>query len=640
MSEKYLGQENPIGKTILMIYGKDQGKAFKVTGVANEFPKSLTINFGFLINFENFRTTDPDYDFHDWNAVVNATFIQVDSASDLKSISSKMEKYKSLQNKAVQDDWAIESFSFEPLATLHEHSEYIKDDISRSSKDNYTSVWFMVVIAVFMLILACSNYINIAIATAAKRLKEIGVRKSIGATRRIVIVQFLTENIVLTFFALVIGVILAYTFFIPGFELLWNFDMDFRLLDVRLWIYLPLILIITSIASGIYPALYISRFQVVAILKGGVKFGQRNPLMKVFLCCQLIFACVFITMTVMFSQNTDYLSKRSWGYDQDDAIYARVPDQSSFEKLGAIMARNPDVLSISGSTHHIGKNNTTAVLHFPDHDYEVDQLSVDAKYFETLGLQLKEGRIFNDAEGSDRRAVVINETLAKTIGEDPIGKSFRIDTLQYEVIGVLQEFHSYEFSQIVRPIIFRLADKSDYRYLSLKVRSGSDIEVYKALQAGWSELFPEIPFEGGLQEDVWGFFQEELAIYKLVWRVFAFLAVSLATLGLYGLVRLNVEGRTKEFSIRKVLGAGLKNIASNLISQYMILIAIALIVGAPLGHLSGAWLVGFANKYHMPITYSSVAIAVVIMIVLVLATISTQITKVLRSNTVSGLKTE
>ena len=640
MSKKYFGEENPLGKTILMIYGKDQSKAFKVTGVAKEFPKSYTISFSFLINFENFRTTDPGYDFHDWNAFVNATLIQVDSASDLKSIRSKMEKYKLLQNKVAKDDWAIDSFSFEPLATLHEQSEYIKDDISRSSKDNYTSVWFMIVIAVFMLILACSNYINIAIATAAKRLKEIGVRKSIGATRRIVIVQFLTENIVLTFFALIVGVILAYTFFIPGFELLWDFDMDFRLIDMRLWIYLPIILIITSFASGIYPALYISRFQVVAILKGGVKFGQRNPLMKVFLCFQLIFACVFITMTVMFSQNTDYLSNRSWGYDQDGAIYAKVPDQSSFEKLSAIMVRNPDVLSVSGSTHHVGKNNTTAVLHFPDHDYEVDQLSVDAKYFETLGLQLKEGRVFNDAEGSDRHAVVVNETLSKTIGEDPVGKVFRIDTIQYEVIGVIKEFHSYEFSQVVRPIIFKLADKAEYRYLSLRARRGADIAVYKALQTGWSELFPEIPFEGGLQQDVWGLYREEIGIYKLVWRVFAFLAVSLATLGLYGLVRLNVEGRTKEFSIRKVLGAGLKNIASSVISQYLILFAVALIVGAPLGHLLGAWLVGFSNKYHMPITYSSVAIAVVIMIVLVLATISTQITKVLKSNTVIGLKTE
>lgn len=640
MSIKYFGDANPVGQNLQMIFGKDQSKVFKVTGVAAKFPDSKTIYFNFLINFENFRTTDPGYDFHDWNAFVNATFIQVDSASDVALIKARMEKYKSLQNEAVKEDWAIESFSFEPLATLHQQSEYIKDDISRSSKDNYVSIIFMAVIAILMLVLACTNYINIAIATAAKRLKEIGVRKSIGATRKIVIVQFLTENVVLTFFALAIGLILGYTFFIPGFELLWHFNMGFHLIDVKLWVYLAIVLIITSIASGIYPAVYISRFQVVNILKGSVKFGQRNPLMKIFLCFQLILACVFITMSVMFSQNNDYMSKRSWGYNSIDALYANVPDRASFEKLSAIMARNPNVLSMSGSAHHIGKNRTTTVLHFPDHDYEVDQLSVDANYFETLGLELKEGRLFHSAEGSDRQSVVINETFANTIGENPIGNTFRVDTIEYEVIGVIKEFHSYEFSQKVRPIIFTVADKENYRFLSLKARSGTEKEVYKSLQAGWSELFPEIPFEGGLQDDVWGFFREQIWIYKLVWRVFASLAVTLSILGLYGLVRLNVEGRTKEFSIRKVLGAELKNIASNLISQYAILIGIALTIGAPLGHLGAAWLISFASAYHMPITFASVTIAVAVMIVLVLATISTQITKVLKSNTVNGLKTE
>lgn len=640
MSIKYFGDENPIGQSLQMIYGKDQSKTFKISGVAKEFPKARTISFDFLINLENFRTTESAYNFHDWNAFVNATFIQVDNPSDLTNIKSKMERYKTLQNNSVKEDWAISSFSFVPLATLHVQSEYIKDDISRSSKTNYVSIMFMVAIAVFMLALACVNYINIAIATAAKRLKEIGVRKSIGATRKIVIVQFLTENVVLTSFALIIGVALGYFFFIPGFEALWHFNMDFQFTDVNLWIYLPIVLLITSVASGIYPAFYISRFQVCSILKGSVKFGQRNLLTKFFLCFQLVFACVFITMSVMFTQNTDYMSKRNWGYNQADVLYASIPDQPSFEKLSAIMAQHPDVLVLSGSTHHIGRNHKSTVLHFPERNYEVDQLSVDARYFETMELQLKEGRVFNDFEGSDRHAVVVNETLAKTIGENPIGRVFRIDTVQYEVIGVLKEFHSYRFSQIIRPLIFKVADKTDYRFLTLKARSGRELDVYKALQSGWSELFPEIPFEGGLQQDIWGFYYQEIGIYKLVWRVFAFLAITLATLGLYGLVRLNVEGRTKEFSIRKVLGAGLKNISANVINQYLSLFIVALCIGAPLGHRLGTWLIEFSNEYHMPITFSGALISVVLTAIVLLITVSTQIWKVLKSNTVSGLKVE
>lgn len=641
MSVKYFGEENPVGQNIIMILGKDQSKVFKVTGVAKDFPKARTISFNFLVNFENLRTAEGGYDFQDWKAFVNATFIQVDRPSDLKAIEPGMEKYKALQNKAADEDWAISSFAFEPLATLHRRSEYITDDISRSSASNYKSIVFMVIIAVFLLALACFNYINIAIATAAKRLKEIGIRKSIGATRKIVITQFLSENLVLTFFALIIGLILGYTFFIPGFERLWNFNMDFRLNDVNLWIYLPLILVFTSIASGIYPALYISRFQVVKILKGSVTFGQSNLLTKIFLGFQLVMACMFITMSVMFTQNTTYLNKRSWGYDQASVMYANVPDRSAFEQLSALIAQDPDVVSISASAHHVGKNHASLILHFPDRDYEVNRLSVDAKYFETLGLQLKEGRSFHDHEGSDKQAVVVNEAMVNNMGwENPVGQLFMIDTIQYEVIGVLNDFHSYQFSKQIAPTIFTVADKKDYRYLSLKVKHGSEIETYKKLQGHWASLFPEIPFEGGLQEDVWGFYYEEIAIYGLVWRVFAFIAVSLAVLGLYGLIKLNVEGRTKEFSIRKVLGAGAKNMATSVANPFTILFAAALVVGAPLGHILAKFTIEVTYTYHMPITLSSVIIGIGILIVVLLTTVTTQIRKVLKTNPVNGLKVE
>lgn len=646
MSIKYFGEENPIGQSILVKFDQDNGKEFKITGVAEEFPKAHTISFNFLVNFENFRTSEPDYDFHDWKAFVNATLIQVDNPADLVHITKGMDKYRALQNKVVLEDWAISSFAFEPVATLHHRSEYIKDDISRSSKDNYISIMFMVGIAVFMLILACFNYINIAIVTAAKRLKEIGVRKSIGATRKIVVVQFLTENIVTTFFALLVGLLLGYFFFIRGFEALWGFNMDFTLNDPMFWIFLPSVLLITSIASGIYPSVYISKFQVVSILKGSVMFGRKNPVTKVFLCMQLITACIFITMSVMFNQNNTWLEERSWGYDPGQLLFARLPDRPAYEKLSALMSQVPEVQAISGSTHHIGKIHATTVLHFPDREVEVDQLAVDAKYFETIGLELSEGRVFKDHEGSDRNAVIVNEVLVENLSrqlqawENPVGLQFRIDSIEYEVIGVVKDFHNYSFDTQIKPTIFSLAGKEDLRYLTLKVRSGNEIKTYRALQSNWATLFPETPFAGGFQEDAWGPYYSNLSIYGLVWKIFSTLAVTLAVLGLYGLIRLNVEGRTKEFSIRKVLGAGMKNIAVSITNQYMILFGVALALGAPLGYMSGKWLIEFANTYHMPITFASVSIAVVLMILVLLVTVSTQVRKVLKTNPVAGLKVE
>ena len=291
----------------------------------SEFPKARTIDFSFLINVENLRTSEPDYNFHDWHGLVNATLIQVENPEDIGAIMGKMEKYKHLQNEAVEPDQAISSFAFEPLATLHERTENMRDHISRSTRSDYITVIYFSVIGVFMLTLACLNYINIAIVSAAKRLKEIGVRKSIGAKRGTVIVQFLSENMVITSFAVVVGLILGLTVFIPGFENMWHFNMGFRLNDLTLWIFLPAVLLFTSIASGIYPSLYISKFNVVGIFKGSVEFGRKNPLTKIFLGVQLVLSCIFLTSAVMFTQNSRYLAKRSWGYNQQQVLYAIVP---------------------------------------------------------------------------------------------------------------------------------------------------------------------------------------------------------------------------------------------------------------------------------------------------------------------------
>ncbi|MEO7990283.1 MAG: ABC transporter permease [Chryseolinea sp.] len=641
MSIKYFGKENPIGKDILMIVGKDQSKSFKVAGVAKEFPTSCTIRFSFLINFENLRTAEPGYNFRDWNAFVNATLIQVDDPSNMKSIEHGMEKYKKLQNEAVQKDWAVSSFVFEPLATLHQRSENIRDDISRSSSGDYKTVIYLCFIVAFMLILACFNYINIAIVSAAKRLKEIGVRKSIGATRSVVIVQFLSENIVITFFAMITGLILGATVFIPWFEQQWDFSMGFKLNDPNLWIYLPAILLVTGIASGIYPAFYISKFQVTGILKGSIKFGNRSPLTKILLSFQLILACIFMSTAIMFTQNNNYLDNRSWGYNQRETLYATVPDQAAYEQLSALVSQDPDVLSVSGSSHHLGKSNATSILHFPDREYEVDQLSVDAKYFETMGLQLNEGRIFNDHDGSDKQSVIVNELLAKNMmWEKPIGQQFEMDSIHYSVVGVVKDFHSYNFFKPIRPAIFKVAEKANYRYLSLKVRHGAELKAYKNLQAKWAKLFPEIPFEGGYQEDVWSGYYEATAIYGRVWRAFAIMAVLMAALGLYGLVTLNVSAREKEFSIRKVLGAGVKSIATNIANQYVVLFVLALVIASPLSYMLSKFLLDSVYTVHMPITLVGVTIAGSMLILVLVITISSQIRKVVKSNPVNGLKAE
>jgi putative ABC transport system permease protein len=644
MAEKYFGKEDPLGKEVLVKFDHDNGKLFKVTGVAAKFPASRTISFDFLLNFDNLQTL-PDYNVHDWSSTVAATFIQVDDPFNITSIEPAMEKYKAMQNSAVQPDWAITSFAFRPLATLHETSEHIKDGVSRSSRDNYMSIMFMSIVAVLMLALACLNYINIAIVSATKRLKEIGIRKTIGATRGTVVVQFLSENVLITFFAMLLGIALALGFFIRGFEGMWGFDMDFRFTDTFLWIFLPAILLLTSLASGIYPALYISRFQVVNIIKGTVRFGKKNTLTRVFLALQLVFACVFITSAVTFTQNSAWLGARSWGYSQHEVLYTGLPDAQAFTKLRDALSSHPDIVSISGSFDHLGRSEQTAVLHFPDRQYEAMELKVDARYFETMGLQLVEGRTFRENAANDQQGVVLNATLAASIApgvpaSEVPGLSFDIDSTRYEVVGVVADFHAYDLSNKIKPAFFSLADKDDYHYLTLKAKPGTEKAVYEALQGQWATLFPETPFMGGYQEDVWGFYYEVIDIHAIVWQVVATMAILLAGLGLYGLISLNVVGRIREFSIRKVLGARLTSIAANITRRYAVLFAVALLLGAPLSYKLMNILFDAAYTYHMPIGFSGVAVAVFVLIGVLLFTVGIQVARLRKFNPVNGLRVE
>lgn len=644
MAEKYFGEDDPLGKELLVKFGEDNRKLFKVAGVAAPFPVSRTVTFNFLVNLDNIKAAEPGYDFHDWGQVMNATFVQVDDTTSIGSIMAAMDPYKAMQNQAVQPDWALTSFGFRPLATLHETSEYIRDDISWSSHNNYLSVVFLSLIAVFMLALACFNYINIAIVSATKRLKEIGVRKTIGATRRTVIVQFLAENVMLTFFALVIGIVLALSFFIPGFEQMWGFNMGFSFADSALWIYLPALLLVTSFLSGIYPALYISGFPVVSILKGVVRFGKKNPLTRFFLGFQLVLACIFITSAITFTQNSDWLANRSWGYEHDGVLYTALPDAQAFTRLRDALSDNADIVSIAGSEHHLGRTHASALLHLPDRQIEANEIAVDATYLETLGLQLRTGRFFRQNSESDKSAVVVNETLARNLQpgapEEAVGQIFKLGDKQYEVIGVTADFHAYDFFNKVQPTFFRLAAEENYHFLSFRVGDGREKQAYETLQAQWAALFPETPFNGGYQNDVWGFYFEEIDIHAIVWQVVAALAIMLAGLGLYGLVGLDVTSRIRELSIRKVLGAGLGSIARTIGGRYVWLFGIGLLLGAPASYTLMNVLFDSAYTYHMPIGYGGVAIAVSVLALVLVLAVGAKVAGLRRFNPVKGLRVE
>jgi ABC-type antimicrobial peptide transport system permease subunit len=639
MSIKYFGADNPVGRQMLMVFNDTTKKVFTVTGVAERFPKAHDIDFSFLVNFDNITTSFPGYNKDDWSEFVDATLIQLNSPGDVHGINNSLDKYRKLQNEAAPD-WLISSFAFEPLVSLHERAFNIKDGIVRD--ENVEGRLGLPIIAVFMIVLACLNYINIAIVSAAKRLKEIGIRKTIGANRLKIMFQFLTENVIVTCFALIVGIALCTFVFLPWFVQFSGWPLEISLISKNIWIFVGVLVFLTGIASGIYPAVFVSRFEAVKIFRGSQQFGRKNPFTKIFLGIQLILACITITCGVVFTQNHGYQEKRSWGYDQNSVLYAQVLDQVAYERLEAAMSLTSGVESVSGSANHLGKQASKALIHLsPDLHYEVDQFAVDAQYFETMGLQLSEGRTFRRDSKNDTRTIIINEYLVEKLGlKEPVGQQFKIDSVKFEVIGVLKEFHHRDFFNQVKPTIFRMAAEKDFRYVSLRVVNGSREDTHAALQKEWSALYPDTPFEGGYQEDTWGGYFFYVGRSETFTNVIALIAVLLAGLGVYGLVALNVSGRMKEFSIRRTLGAGIVHIFSVIVNQYRWLTISAMVIGAPLSYLFSKAYLEMLFAYPMPIDFSGIMIAIVILLVVLVVVVSTQIRKLVTTSAITELKTE
>ena len=436
ISRKYFGEENPVGEEIKVIVGDGISKVFKIAGVAEPFPKSRIIDFSFLASIQNMRVLYPAFDFHDWKKHLNGTFIQVKAPEDIVAIQEKMDKYIAYQNE-VEADWPISSFGFVSLHDLHMASGGIRNDISYdASEEGRVGLPF---IAGFILALACFNYLNIAIVSAAKRLKEIGMRKVIGASKRQIIMQFLAENLLLTFIAGIIGFFLAATIFLPWFAGFADISTEFDLLDGDMWLTLIAVLLFTGLASGIYPAFYIAKFQVVKIFKGTVKFGKKNLATKLFLMLQLILTCVGIGFAVMFAQNSWYQGKREWGYNQKDVIYAELSSAADLEKLKSEMLKVSGIEELASSSHHLSKRYKTTIVHLPDRQFEVQELAIGANYLQTMNVPLAEGRYFLPNQEADKKSIVVNQTFIDQLTfAQPIGSLLKIDSTQYQIVGVVR----------------------------------------------------------------------------------------------------------------------------------------------------------------------------------------------------------
>ena len=380
---------------------------------------------------------------------------------------------------------------------------------------------------------------------------------------------------------------------------------------------------------------------MASIFKGSFKIGKGSFLTKIFLGFQITMACILISLAVMFTQNSIYQSEREWGYDNTDVIYAELPDHTYFEQFYNAMNPHGNVETISGSIHHLAKKSVNTIVEEGINKYEVRQLEVDSNYFETMGLQLVAGRDFEGSFASDEKAIIINETLASSLSSvKPLGKWLTIDSAEFEIVGIVKDFHVYNFDYRIRPLIFRLAYQDNFKFIAIKAQEGKGHKIHEALRDTWATLLPELPFNGGYQEGSWGSYYESLASGGRFWRALAFMVLILSGLGLYGLVSLNASGRTKEFSVRKILGAKLENIAFCISKEYTVIFVISMMLGIPLSYFLVESLFKMFFTYHMPMNFAFTLFSGSILVLVLAGIFISQIRKVTKSSLTDGLKVE
>lgn len=642
MSEKYFGEENPVGEQVEITFNSKGRDTYFILGVAEKFPHNASFSFNILAPFEKFLDIN-EKSVGDWKAFTGATFIEVNDPNDLSTVSAQMAEYIKRHNEANVDR-PIASFSFEPLSTLSWESQEIERSISSGSTPQ--ALIMLLVIGLFLLLQACFNYVNIALASASRRLKEIGVRKVVGCQRIQLVFQFLGENLLMCFLAFIGGLALTEFIFVPGLMEITGSPDQMSLFDfftnLHLWMFFVLIVLLTGIGAGAYPALAISRLQPVSIMKGKPKLSGKKRFTSFLLALQFGIAFLILCLLVAFVQNNRYQQRRDWGYNQEHVINVSLEKGNQFEIFKNAVESNPNVLQIAGTGSLIGRSESQAVVEVEAVKHEVIRLDVGFNYLETLGMRLKKGRFFDPVLSTDRdSALVVNERFVQDMGwEHAIDQPVRYEKRSYTVIGVVEDFHYDFFFEEIQPALIRLVPEEDLNYLVARVKAGSGTRSVAAFKGVWQKLFPGRVFDVVFQDSVFEqAYRNNVAITK-IFLATAVITLIISCMGLFGLVSLMVSRRAKELSLHKVLGASVIQIANLITKRFALLLAASVLIALPGGYFFLNALLDGVYKYHMPLSALPFVLAALIVLSTAFFTIVTQVYKAAVRDPIDALRYE
>jgi putative ABC transport system permease protein len=642
VAEKYFGKEKALGKS-LMINHEGEFKQFNISAVMKKSPQNASIKIKLLMA----NHLDKEQDQQWINFYLN-TFLLVNENANIAQLNEKMNHYFAIEAKQdlinAKQEWSYDSklrFIAQPLLDIHLSTDYpAANGLGDESNPIYT--YILTGIALFILIIACVNFVNLTVARSLKRAKEIGIRKVIGGNRRLLLFQFLGESLLLSALAFILAIGLV-QIVLPVFNTLGNKSLSFSyLMNAQLILGYFALFLVTGLLAGFYPALVLSSFKPVDTLYGRLKLSQGAFLQKGLVVLQFSLTGFLIVVTFIVYNQFQYLTNKDLGYNDKNVVTFRTGSVKHDKAVifGSVLKQQAGILQVaphnSGAWYTLGKINTKQEI-----SYAVE--AIDENYVPIFNLSILKGRNFSNAIPTDSQsAVLVNEAfVAKAGWRDPIGQTVEfMGGDKYQVLGVIKNYHFESLVREINPQLF-ICHPKRARFGEFSVRlSDQQIPIaLKHIQSTFKTTFPTMPYQYEFVSESNEKQYEKEARWKQIISFAAILTVFISCIGLFGLATLSAERRTKEIGIRKVLGANVSSLVRLLSSNFLILVAIACAISFPM-----AWWIG--NKflqdypYRVHIGMSLFVLAFVIISLIAFATIAAQAFRAARANPVKSLRTE
>ncbi len=647
-ARKYFGDENPVGKTLAIERYGD----FKVTGLLQDPPRNSHLDFSMLLSFATLEANPRWKQYIDsWESDSFITYVLMREKIDIAAFNTKLAALTQKHLNAEQRN-AVQ-LSLQSLRDIHFHSAHLEFD-RNSRKGEITYIYIFSAIALFVLLIACINYMNLATARSMKRAREIGMRKVVGARQAQLIGQFLGESILLSclglFFA-VVGVELA----LPAFNAFAdkNLALDFF---SNGWLVLGLFLLVfgVGIVSGSYPAFYLSQLHPSLVFKGAIKSGGSvSQLRRGLVVAQFALSIIMIVSTIVAYRQIDYIRTKNLGFNQEQLVVVDINSGNTRRNFASIkneMLKVAAVKNVSVSSRVPGEwKNLSQIEVMPEGVaaaamHSMYFLGIDAEFLATFEMNLAAGRNLSNEMGTDTSAVIINEAAARLLGwESPLGMELRVPAENYRVrvVGVVKDFHFQSLHEKIAPLVLGHWNNPirEIDYFTARVATSNLSATVAALQKVHEQFDQVTPFEYNfLDERLNDFYQADLRVGK-IFGASATLAIFIACLGLLGLAAFIAEQRTKEIGVRKVLGASAGNIVYLLSKDFTKLVLLATIIASPLAYWAlQRWLQNFA--YHIALGPGTFLLAGCGALLIALFTISFQALRAALTNPVEALRYE